>query len=179
MLGQAPPWGTTWKDLLPSWLRWLLPRPFSKNPGVHIKDRKCGLTCIPCLVFLCCPAALLCLHRVRLLGLHLLWLLLHCSVGLCVPPNTWWDHHKQPLTLRGTLPHKYIKNHSVLSKRPPKKTPPQHYLLLWACSLFHSLFPLSSAFSKALLTCLSLNIDFVLEAKPACLMFSFGSVPFS
>lgn len=81
--------------------------------------------------------------------------------GLCVPPNTWWDHHEQSLTRRGTLPHECIKTHRVLSKRPPKKTPSQDHLLLWVCSLFHPLFPLSSAFSKALLTCLSLNIDFV------------------
>lgn len=133
----------------------------SKSDSVGIKDIKCGLTQIPCLVFLCCTSATLWLHRVWLLGLHPLWLLLHCPVGLCVPPNTWWDHHEQLLTPRGTLPHECIKTHSVLSKRPPKKTSPRDHLLLWVCSLFHSHFPLSSAFSKALLTCLSLNIDFV------------------
>lgn len=117
----------------------------------------------------------------ELLGLHC-----HCcsfaARGVCAIPSSCRHGTRASPTARGSqrsFTSRVPSKIDVKRKRPPKKTPPWDHLLLRVCSLFHSLFPLSSAFPTAFLTCLPLNIDFVWEAKPACLIFFLGSVPCS
>lgn len=84
----------------------------SKSGSVDTKNIKCGLTHTPCLFF-CSACCCVCPTK----GFHLHWLLFHCPMGLCVPPNTHQDYHNQAPVPRGTLPHKCVKKPSVFQVR--------------------------------------------------------------